>query len=110
VSDQGFIGENEVRLRVVLGGIQPRKVRSWRSSDRVIRSDSFQLSEGVQSSRLRVPVISEVKRSEEEESSSTCEDFKCDVETLCVLSCSGIGSVSFRETCILPVMKAVARR
>jgi hypothetical protein len=36
-------------------------VRSWRRSDRVIRSDSFQLSEGVHSSRLRVGVISEVK-------------------------------------------------
>jgi hypothetical protein len=36
---------------VVLGGRQPWKVRSWRRSDRVIRSDRFQLSEGVQSSR-----------------------------------------------------------
>jgi hypothetical protein len=54
VSDQGFIGETEARLQVVLGGRQPRRVRSWRGSDRVFRSDRFQLSEGVQSSRLRV--------------------------------------------------------
>jgi hypothetical protein len=38
------------------------------------------------------------------------EDFKCDVETLCALSCSGIGSVWFRETCIIPVLRSVARR
>jgi hypothetical protein len=63
VSDQGFIGETEAHLLVViLGGRQPWKVRSWRRSDRVIRSDRFQLSEGVQSSRLRVGVISEVKK------------------------------------------------
>jgi hypothetical protein len=62
MSDQGFIGETEARLQVVvLSGRQPWKVRSWRRSDHVIRSDRFQLSEGVQSSRLRVRVISEVK-------------------------------------------------
>jgi hypothetical protein len=61
LSDQGFIGETEARSRVVLGGRQPWKVRSWRRSDCVIRSDRFQLSEGVQCSRLRVRVISEVK-------------------------------------------------
>jgi hypothetical protein len=54
------------RSRVILGGRQPWKVRGWRRSERVIRSDRFQLSEGVQSSRLRVRVISEVKWSEEE--------------------------------------------
>jgi hypothetical protein len=54
VSDQGFIGETEARLRVViLGGKQPWKDRGWRRSDRVNISDRFQLSEGVQSSRLR---------------------------------------------------------
>jgi hypothetical protein len=47
--------------KLVLGGRHTRKVRSLRRSDRVIRSDSCQLSEGVQSSRLRVRVISEVK-------------------------------------------------
>jgi hypothetical protein len=62
MSDQGFIGETEARLYVVLGGRQPWKVCSWRRSDRVIRSDRFQLSEGVQSYRLRVRVISEVKK------------------------------------------------
>jgi hypothetical protein len=61
VSGQGFIGETEARLQVVLGKRQPQKVHSWRRSDRVIRSDSFQLSEGVQSSRVRVRGISEVK-------------------------------------------------
>jgi hypothetical protein len=68
MSDQGFIGETEARLRValksVLGGRQLQKVHSWRRSDHVIRSDRFQLSEGVQSSRLRVQLISEVKWSE----------------------------------------------
>jgi hypothetical protein len=53
---------------VFLGGRHPRKFRSWRRSDRGIRSDRFQLSEGVQSSRLRVRLISEVMR---------CEDFVC---------------------------------
>jgi hypothetical protein len=71
VSDQEFTGETEARLQAVLGGRQPRKIRSWRRSDRVIRSDSFQLSEGAQSSPLRARVISE-----EEESSSICEDLK----------------------------------
>jgi hypothetical protein len=81
---------------VVLGGRQPWNVRSWRWSDRVIISDRFPLSEGVQSSRLRVWVISEVKWSEvkgsevkwsegkwseEEESLSPCEDFTCEYKT-----------------------------
>jgi hypothetical protein len=61
VSDQVFIGETKARLEAVLGGRQPWKVRSWRRSDRVIRIDRFQLREEVQSSRLRVRVISEVK-------------------------------------------------
>jgi hypothetical protein len=61
VSDQGFIGETEARLQVVFGGRQPRKVRSWSKSDRVIRSVIFQLSDGVQSSQLRLRGISEVK-------------------------------------------------
>jgi hypothetical protein len=61
VSDQRFIEETEARLRVVLGGRQTWKVSSWRRSYRVIRSDRFQLNEGVQSSRLRVRGISEVK-------------------------------------------------
>jgi hypothetical protein len=78
MSDPGFIRETEARLRVVLSGRQLWKVRSWRRSDRLIRSDRFQLSEGVQSSRLRVRVISEVKWSEEEENSSPCEDFTCE--------------------------------
>jgi hypothetical protein len=47
---------------------KPLKVSNWRRSDRVIRSDRFQLGEGVQSSQLRVRVISEVKRIEVEES------------------------------------------
>jgi hypothetical protein len=50
----------------------------------VIRSDSFQLSEGVQSSRLRVRVISEVKSSQEVESSLTHDDLKCDWKTFFV--------------------------
>jgi hypothetical protein len=61
VSDQGFVGETEAPLNVVLGGKQPRKILSWRRSVCVIKNDKFQLSEGVQSSRLRVRVISEVK-------------------------------------------------
>jgi hypothetical protein len=61
VSDQGFIGETEVRLQVVLGKRQPLKVCSWRRSDCMIRSDSFRLSEGVQSSRLRVRGTNKVK-------------------------------------------------
>jgi hypothetical protein len=44
---------------------QPREVRSWRRHERVIWNDSFQLCDGVQSSRLRVRVISHVKRSSE---------------------------------------------
>jgi hypothetical protein len=35
VSDQGFIGETEARLRVILGSRQLRMVRSWRRADRV---------------------------------------------------------------------------
>jgi hypothetical protein len=62
VADQGFLGETEACSRGVLVGRQPWRVRSWRRCDRVIRSDRFQLSEGVQSSRLRVQVISEVNR------------------------------------------------
>jgi hypothetical protein len=78
------------RARWVLGGGQPREV----------------------SPRLRVRGISELKWSivVEEESSSTCEDFKCDVETLCMLSCRGIGSVWFRETFIIPLLRSAARR
>jgi hypothetical protein len=63
VSAQGFIGETEVQFSVVLGGRQPweavfsgrqlQKVRSWRRSDRAIRSASFQLSEGVQKCTMR---------------------------------------------------------
>jgi hypothetical protein len=43
--------------------------------------------------------------------SSRCElqEYICEVETLCMLSRSGIGSVWFRETCIVPVMRSVAR-
>jgi hypothetical protein len=60
VSDRGLIGQTEARLQVLLGGRQSRKVRSWTRSDRGIRSDSFLLSEVVQSSRLIVRIISEV--------------------------------------------------
>jgi hypothetical protein len=45
VSDQGFIGETEVRFQRVLGGRQPREVRSRRRHERVICSDSFQLND-----------------------------------------------------------------
>jgi hypothetical protein len=61
VSDPGFIGETEVRFQRVLGVRQPQRVHNWRRSDCVTRSDNFQLSERVQSSRLRMRVISEVK-------------------------------------------------
>jgi hypothetical protein len=44
----------------------------------------------------------------------SCEEKSCKSTsvkwTLCVLSCSGIGSVRFRETCIIPVLRSVARR
>jgi hypothetical protein len=36
VSDRGFVGETEARLQGVLGGRQPRKIRSWRRFGRVI--------------------------------------------------------------------------
>jgi hypothetical protein len=61
MSDQGFIRDTEARLQIVLGRRQTQKVRSWRRSDCMIRSDSFQLSDGVLSSQLRVRGISEVK-------------------------------------------------
>jgi hypothetical protein len=35
---------------------------------------------------------------------SACEDLTCDLMTLCVLECSGIGSVRFRDTFIVPVL------
>jgi hypothetical protein len=44
VSDQGFIGETEARLQLVIGGRQPRKVRSLRRADRVIRSVRLEFS------------------------------------------------------------------
>jgi hypothetical protein len=43
VSDQGFIGETEARLRVALGGIQPWNVRGWRRSDPVTRRLSLEV-------------------------------------------------------------------
>jgi hypothetical protein len=44
-------------------------------------------------------------RSAEEHKSSAYEDFTCDLNTLCVLQCSGVGSVWLRETFMVPVLQ-----
>jgi hypothetical protein len=68
VSDQGFIRETEARLQGVFGSRQPRKVRSWRRSDRVnwiLRVSSFQFrSRWVNWSKVKWVKVTELVKSE----------------------------------------------
>jgi hypothetical protein len=48
-------------------------------------------------------------KSTEEYRKSACENLTCALKTLYVLECSDIGSVLFRETFIVPVLRSVAR-
>jgi hypothetical protein len=105
VSDQGFIGETEARLRVsswweiagVLDGRQLWNVRSWRRADRVnwrLHVSSFQLRERIIAA-VRIPLFKVVL-------GMICEECFCE-EKIYVwhLKC---------ETVVASVLRAVAGR